>query len=135
MTSQQRSLPLDCYVVLHIRAGPPYPDPSTPHIAADAPFELSKDIWIERLDEVLAINIQRACEPANYNIDNHVRDRHLYAFVRRETEEERAQRRQPGTVVRDEGILPLFTVMTLSRLIRPTTVGNRYCAKVYPTPE
>jgi hypothetical protein len=37
--------------------------------------------------------------------------------------------------VRDEGILPLFTIMALSRLMRPTTIGNRYCAKVYPTPE
>jgi len=135
MASQQRSLPLDCYVVLHIRAGPPYPDAAnTPQIAADAPFQLSRDIWIERLDQELAINIQRACEPANHNIDNHVWDRHLYAFVRRETEEERRQSRQPGTVVRDEGILPLFTVMALSRLIRPTTVGNRYCAKIYPAP-
>jgi hypothetical protein len=136
MASRQSSLPLDCYVVLHIRAGPPYPDASsTPQIAADAPFELSKDIWIERLDQELSINIQRACEPANHNIHHEVWDRHLYAFVRRETEDEKQKRRQPGTVVRDEGILPLFTVMALSRLIRPTTIGNRYCAKIYPTPE
>jgi hypothetical protein len=135
MASQVRSLPLDCYVILHIRAGPPYPDTNAPQIAADAPFQLSSDIWIERLDQELAINIQRACEPANHRIDNHVWDRHLYAFVRREPEEERRQRRQPGTVVRDEGILPLFTVLALSRLVHPTTTGNRYCAKIYPTPE
>jgi hypothetical protein len=136
MASQLRSLPLDCYVILHIRPGPPYPDATnTPQIAADAPFQLSSDIWIEKLDQELAVNIQRACEPANYKIDNDVWDRHLYAFVRREPAEERRQRRQPGTVVRDEGILPLFAVMALSRLVHPTTTGNRYCAKIYPTPE
>jgi hypothetical protein len=37
--------------------------------------------------------------------------------------------------VKDEGIYPLFTVMALSRLIHPTTIGNRYCAKIYPIPE
>lgn len=131
----QHPLPLDTYAILHIRPGPPWPEPGkTPQIAADAPFELSSDIWIERFEKEFAINIQRACEPANHNIDNHVWDRHLYAFVRRETEEERRQRQQPGTVVRDEGIIPLFTVIALSRLVRPTTVGNRYCAKIYPTP-
>jgi len=30
--------------------------------------------------------------------------------------------------------MPLFTIMALSRLIRPTTIGNRYCAKIYPQP-
>jgi hypothetical protein len=119
-----------CTFGLDLRAAPG----KTPQIAADAPFELSSDIWIERFDKEFAINIQRACEPANHNINNHVWDRHLYAFVRRETEEERQQRQQPGTVVRDEGIIPLFTVMALSRLVRPTTIGNRYCAKIYPTP-
>lgn len=136
MGPQKRSVPLDCYVILHIRAGPPHPDTTnTPEIAAGAPFQLSGDVWIEKLDQELAVNIQRACEPANHRIDNHVWDRHLYAFVRREPEEERQRRRQPGTVVRDEGILPLFTVMALSRLVHPTTTGNRYCAKIFPTPE
>jgi hypothetical protein len=73
MASQGRSLPLDCYVILHIRSGPPYRDASSsPQIAADAPFQLSSDIWIEKLDQEIAINIQRACEPANHKIDNHV---------------------------------------------------------------
>jgi hypothetical protein len=130
-----RLLPLDGYVILHIRSGPPWPEPGkTAQIAADAPYELSSDIWIERLDKEFAICVQRACEPANHGQNNIVRDRHLYAFVRREPEDERRERRLPGTVVRDEGIIPLFTVMALSRLIRPTTIGNRYCAKIYPTP-
>ena len=131
----QGPLPLDTYAILHIRPGPPWPEPGkTPHIAADAAFELSSDIWIERLDKEFAISIQRACEPANHGQYNDVWDRHLYAFVRREPEAERQQRRLPGTVVRDEGSIPLFTVIALSRLVRPTTVGNRYCAKIYPTP-
>jgi hypothetical protein len=134
LATPQHSLPLDCYVILHIRSGPPYPDPNkTPAIAADIPFQLSSDVWIERFDEDFAIRIQQACEPANHLIDNFVRDRHHYAFVRREPESERL--RLPGTIVRDEGIIPLFTVMALSRLIRPTTIGNRYCAKIYSGPE
>src|ERR1700740_3759213 len=110
MTSQGRTPPLDCYVILHIRGGPPFPDANAPQIAADSPFQLSSDIWIEKLDEQLAINIQRACEPANHRIDNHVWDRHLYAFVRREPEEERRQGRPPGLGVGDEGIYPSSTV-------------------------
>jgi hypothetical protein len=136
MPSQARSLPLDCYVILHIRAGPPYPDATNaPQIAADAPFQLSSDIWIEKLEQELAINIQKACEPANHNTRNSVWDRHLYAFVRREPEEEKRLRRQPGTVVREQGIIPLFTVIARSRLVHPTTTGNRYCSKIFPTPE
>ena len=90
--------------------------------------------WLEKFDKDFAVHIQEACEPANHRHDNHVWDRHLYGFVRREPEDERLQRRQPGIVVRDEGIFPLFTVIALSRLIRPTTTGNRYCAKIYPQP-
>lgn len=135
MVDDGKLLPLDCYVVLHIRAGPPFPGaPNPEQIAADYPFRLSDDIWIERFDEPFAINIQRACEPANYKTVNHVRDRHVYAFVRREPEGEKIHRRKPGSVVRDEGIIPLFTVIALSRLVHPTTTGNRYCAKIYPFP-
>jgi hypothetical protein len=60
-TMAQRQLPLDCYVILHIRAGPPFQNPAqTPHIAADGPFSLSGDIWIEGFDEEFAIRIQKA---------------------------------------------------------------------------
>lgn len=133
MAQGPNPLPLDCYVILHIRPGPPYPDPvSAPQIAANAPFALSNDIWIEKFDKEFAIHVHESCEPANHRIDNHVWDRHLYAFVRRPPENERL--RLPGTVVRDDGIIPLFTVMALSRLVRPTTIGNRYCAKIFPQP-
>jgi hypothetical protein len=48
-------------------------------------------------------------------------------------EQQKRQRRRAGAVVRDEGILPLFMVMALSRLVHPTTSENRYCANIYPT--
>ena len=125
--------PLDTYAILHIRPGPPWPEPNTrPHVAEGGTFPLSSDIWIEKFDQEFAINFQRACEPANHGQFNDVWDRHIYAFVRREPEDEK--HRLPGTVVRDQGIHPLFTVVALSRLVRPTTIGNRYCAKIYPSP-
>jgi len=89
VTTRLNPLRRGCYVILHIRPGPPYPDPNTaPQIAADGRFELSDDIWIERLDTEFAKRIQRACEPANYNTYNDVHDRHLYAFVREIPENE-----------------------------------------------
>jgi len=119
-----QSLPNGCYVILHIRAGPPYPDLTiSPQIAADTRFELADDIWIEKLDMEFAIRIQRACEPAHYKIDNDVYDRHLYAFVRTIPENE---------ATRNQGLEDLLTVVALSRFIRPTSTGERYCAKILP---
>jgi hypothetical protein len=130
-TTDMNSWRRGCYVVLHIRPGPPYPDPNTaPQIAADARFELSDDTWIERLDTEFAKLIQGACEPANHNIYNDVRDRHLYAFVREVREGEAV--RAPGTVPKGEGIVPLLTAIALSRLVRPTSTGDRYCASILP---
>lgn len=124
MTTNPQSLVNGCYVVLHIRPGPPYPDPdTTPQIAADARFELSDSIWIERLDTEFAEHVQRACEPAHYKIDSPVHDRHLYAFIREIPKNE---------TVRNDGLLDLLTVIALSRFIRPTSTGERYCAKVLP---
>jgi len=111
-----------CYVILHIRPGPPSPDPaSTPQIATDGRFELSTDIWIERLDKEFAIKVQAACEPANHLIDNHVWDRHLYAFIRRIP---------PNESPRHGDLNELHTIIALSRLIHPTSVGERYCARI-----
>jgi hypothetical protein len=56
--------PKECYVVLHIGAGPSTSqDKIHPMIVRDGDprFELSRDIWIERLDEQLAKNVRRAC--------------------------------------------------------------------------
>lgn len=80
--------------MLHIGAGPSLADQNpSPLIVADGRrrFDLSGDIWIERLDEELAKHIQTACEPSHYNIDNFTYDRHLYAFVRRVPDVERGR--------------------------------------------
>jgi hypothetical protein len=85
-------------------------------------FQLRDDIWIERLDEQLAKNIQQACEPPHYNTQGRPWDLHLYAFVRRVPKEEKSNH---------EGMSDLFTTVALSRLINPTSTGERYCAKVF----
>jgi hypothetical protein len=126
LNTQPKPFPRNCYVVLHLRLGPPYPDPiASPQIAADAPFQLTNDIWIEKLDPEFAKLAQTACEPPNYNLPNEPYDRHLYAFVRTIPEKESS---------RNEGLMDLLTAVVLSRFVRPTSTGERYCAKVMPWP-
>jgi hypothetical protein len=118
-------LPQGCYVILHTSTGPSYLEEknNTPLIVSGGDrFVLSADFWIERLEEQLAKHIQRACDPPNYNIDSVEQDRHLYAFVRRVADNEKYQY---------EGLDELFALIALSRLIHPTSVGSRYCAKVF----
>jgi len=77
--------PKSCYVILHIATGPSRVEiDSAPTLIVTGTerFTLNQDIWIERLGEEIAKNIQRACEPPHYRIDKVDRDRHLYAFVR-----------------------------------------------------
>jgi hypothetical protein len=123
MTTGLDSLPRGLYAILHIRSGTPYPDPQTsPRIAANTRFELTGDTWIETLESEFAVNIQRACEPPNFNINNLIHDRHLYAFIRSVPENE---------VPRYKGVNDLITITALSRLIHPTSVGNRYCVNAF----
>jgi len=84
-------------------------------------FELREDIWIERLDESTAKNIQQACEPACFRINRDIWDRHLYAFVMRVPDHQRT---------RYDGLDILHSVISLSRLVNPTSTGDRYCAQV-----
>jgi len=79
-------------------------------------------MWIERLDEELARNIQKACQPPNHKIQDVAYDRHLYAFVRRVPADEKSQYK---------GMSELNGVIALSRLINPTSTGDRYCAHVF----
>lgn len=131
MTTEAIHFPRGAYIVLHIRRGPPYPDQQNyPHIAEGGRFQLTEDMWIERLENDLATNVQRACEPANYQIHNSVHDRHVYAFIREVPANQPP--REPGMVSRDEALIPLMTAISLSRLIRPTTTGDRYCANILP---
>ena len=79
------SLRETCHVVLHIGTGQfeSAEKIGSPLVVSgrNIRFVLSDDIWIERLDEQLATNIQKACDPPNYKLDFNRRDRHLYAFV------------------------------------------------------
>ena len=97
-------------------------------VSGAGPFALNDDFWIEKLDEQLAIHIQAACDPPHYGINNDQTDRHLYAFVRRVSEVETSQY---------EGMDELHAVVALSRLIHPTSTGDRYCAWIlrYDSPE
>jgi hypothetical protein len=110
-------------VLLHIGTGPSAIEEgagTSVVVTGTNRFILTEDLWIERLDEETAKNIQRACELPHYRIDNFLYDRHLYAFVRRASGNET-----------DPGAEELFAVAALSRLIHPTTIGGRYCAKVF----
>ena len=118
-------LPKPCYVILHIGAGPTYlQEASGPTLVVkdSERFFLSDDIWIERLEEPLAKKVQKACEPPHYNIGTQEHDRHLYAFVQHVADIEH----RPY-----EGLETLHAVLALSRLIHPTSVGDRYCAKIF----
>ena len=81
------TLPGSCYVLLHIGTGPSSIEKGTSPplvVSGSDRFPLTNDILIERLDENTAKNIQQACEPPHYKIDNYIRDRHLYGFVQRD---------------------------------------------------
>jgi hypothetical protein len=117
-------MPESCYVILHIAPGHGQVVTHSPLLVQNDGdrFGLRDDIWVERLDERLAKNIQQACEPPHYNISGKPRDRHLYAFVRRVPKVEKTN---------NEGMSDLFTTVAISRLINPTSTGERYCAKVF----
>lgn len=87
----------------------------------DERFQLREDIWIERLDDATARNIQQACEPAQYKINKEMWDRHLYAFVMQVPDRQQT---------RYDGLDILHAVISLSRLVNPTSTGDRYCAQI-----
>lgn len=121
------------YVILHVQ--PEYfirPETSIgwPSILTDSanPFDLSSEIRIERLESELARRIQIACEPPHFRIDREDLDKHLYAFVYSSDAPERE---------RYSGMDDLHAVVGLSRVVHPTSTGDRYCAHVfdYPNPD
>jgi hypothetical protein len=116
--------PKSCYVILHIGLGPSRAQETSGHglIVQDGKrFYLRDNIWIERLDEATAKNIQQACEPAHYKINKDIWDRHLYAFVMDVPDRQQT---------RYEGLEILHSAISLSRLVNPTSTGDRYCAQV-----
>ena len=109
-------------VILHF-AGNPTGDEATlafPPIAER--YYLSDQIWVERLDASVARTIALACNPANYNTPVIEQEGHLYAFVRKS--------RLPGLFNDFGGTVELGAVVSLSRLVHPTTTGLRYAARV-----
>jgi hypothetical protein len=121
-----QSQPDTCYVILHLASGPSQAEVNAGARViveeGDAPYQLTNDIWIQRLNEDLAKKIQSACEPRHFNIEDVGHDRHLYAFVKRVTAPEKS---------RFEGISELFGLMALSRLVHSTSTGDRYCARIF----
>ena len=116
--------PNGCYVILHIGTGPSQDQEQTePTLIVNERerFQLCDDIWIEKLDEGTARNIQQACEPAHYKTNRDIWDRHLYAFVMRVPD------LQP---TRYEGLSTLHALVSLSRMVNPTSTGDRHCAHV-----
>ncbi len=119
-----RALPEGCYVMLHIQTQPSplWRDRNIELITGRGDrFELGADLWIEKLDEGLAMNVMEACEPPDYRIRRARQDNHLYAFVKRASDDERGH----------EGSELLHTAVALSRLVHPTSTGDRYIAKVF----
>ncbi len=120
-----------CYVVLHMGSGPSRTverqSPSPLIVREDrSVFQLSDRIWIERLDPELAINIQSNCDPGYYSAGRErEQDRHLYAFVSRALAHEKSLY---------AGMSDLKGVIALSRLVNPTSTGDRYCAQVHQFP-
>ena len=124
MAPNSTALPRGCYVFLHVGLGPSREQEANGDgllVDDGERFHLREDIWIERLDESTSTNIQRACEPPHYDLDKVIRDRQLYAFVMQIPSPQRT---------RYDGLQILRSVISLSRLVKPTSTGDRYCAQV-----
>jgi len=115
-----------CYVVLHLGNGPSRNEEQAGAqliVHDKSPrFVLNGDFWIDRLDAELAKNIQQACQPRHHRIDDTPGANGLYAFVRKVSASEKSKY---------EGMSELHSVIALSRLVNPTSTGDRYCAHVW----
>jgi hypothetical protein len=119
------SAPETCYVVLHMSNGPGRQDLQNGLrviVEDSGRFQLSENIWIERFDRELGQKIQTACDPPHYKINSAGYDRHLYGFVKRVTEPEKSKY---------EGMSELAGLVALSRLVHPTSTGDRYSARIF----
>jgi len=118
--------PESCYAILHLANGPSVVErKGSARVIVeegDAPFRLTNDIWMERFDKELGKKIQNACDPCHYNINDAGYDMHLYAFVKRIAAPEKSK---------FEGMTELSALVALSRLVHPTSTGDRYCARIF----
>jgi hypothetical protein len=121
---QQLEIPMGSVGILHIFRGPfgNNPEIANHHIAALGKVQLSPDIWIAKLPTDFAKVFIRACEPAHHQVDTDPWDMHLYGFFRRLQGE--------TTLPAQAAIGELCATTALSRLIRPTTIGYRYCGEI-----
>jgi hypothetical protein len=119
-----KPVPKSTYGILHLGNGPTQLDLDNGlvMVAADGErFYLNDDIWIERLEEEFAKCFLSACEATHHRVHNHQSDRHLYGFFR-EIPRPRAKEY--------DGLDVLHATVSLSRLVQPTTTGDRYCAEI-----
>jgi hypothetical protein len=125
--SELRQPPTEtCYVVLHIGSGP---SRAEEHAGAqlivhdkNPRFTLNEDFWIDRLDAAFSKEVQEACQPRHKNVSNALGGNGLYAFVRKAAGPEKSKY---------EGMSQLHALIALSRLVNPTSTGDRYCAHVW----
>ena len=127
MTSSMNPQPPEAvYVALHMSNGPSKAElaAGTRAIveAGDPSFRLTEDIWMERFDKELGKKIETACSPAQYNVSDAGYDRHLYAFVSKVPSVEKRKY---------EGMSVVAALIALSRLVHPTSTGDRYCARIF----
>lgn len=109
-------------VILHFHTSHPANAENGNNPPISERFTLAPNIWIERLDAVVARHIAEACSPRNFNLPIQGQLPHTYAFVRKS--------RCPGLFEDTGGLDELWSVLNLSRIIRPTTMGNRFAARV-----
>ena len=108
------------YVVIHRSPGPPPNSPAAlAAIAQTRKFDLTSDIWIQRLSLELGTAIINACDPRHNHVGPPPFVDHLYAFVRRVPATEKPKY---------EGMTELLVAVALSRLVQPTRSTRRLSA-------
>jgi hypothetical protein len=115
----------DCLVALHMGLMPYGRTEEEPTMIVAEPgdrFDLSDSVWIERFTKNFAVCVQNACQPAHHKIGPFSIDGHMYAFVRKAS---------TGKENLNESVLQLSASFALSRLVHPTSVGDRYFAQPF----
>lgn len=83
------------------------------------PFDLGRDVYLEKLPDGLAERVMSACEPAGENFRPVRQVGELYTFIRR----------NPPADAWDRD-MRLQQFVAISRLVRPTSVGFEYSARL-----
>ena len=94
------------------------PSPNFVHL----PFDMGRDVYLEKLPNDLADRVMNACEPAGENFEPVRQFSQLYTFVRRNLPTEYSHHWDADT--------RLQSCVALSRLVKPTSVGFEYSAQL-----